>query len=249
MAKQGGLGDRFFIAQFNISGDVGLLEEISGPQDMDDVTGIDKSGKERLGLTRDGVMVFKSFFNDAAGQAHPALKTLPTTDVLTSYFRGAILGNPSACQISKQTNYDGTRNENGSLSFKTEAKANGFGQQWGNQLTAGVRTDSGATNGAGVDFGAGSSFGLQAFLHVFAFTGTSAVVKLQESQNDGGADPYADVTGGAFTTVTAVHAGERIATSNAQAIERWLRVVTTGTFSNLQFAVVVVRNELAGQVF
>ena len=42
---------------------------------------------------------------------------------------------------------------------------------------------------------------------------------------------------------------ERIATSNSQTVEEWLRIVTTGTFSNFVFAVAVVRNEIAGQVF
>jgi hypothetical protein len=87
-------------------------------------------------------------------------------------------------------------------------------------------------------------FGLQAYLHVFAVVGTSVTVKLQESSDNSG-DAYADVTGGGFTAVTAVAGtgSQRIQTSRTQTIERYLRVVTTGTFSSATFAVAVVRND------
>ncbi|MBH1939044.1 hypothetical protein I5Q34_33115, partial [Streptomyces sp. AV19] len=51
-------------------------------------------------------------------------------------------------------------------------------------------------------------------------------------------------TGGAFTAATGV-TSERIATAAGQTVERYLRVVTTGTFSNAVFAVSVVRNSTA----
>lgn len=244
MAKQSGLGDRLYVAEHDLSGDVGSLGNIGGGPAAGDVTPILASGYERLGLLRAGRIEFSAFFNDAAGQAHPALSSRPVGNRQLSYFRGAALGSPAASMIAKQINYDGTRGNDGSLTLAVEAQSTDYGIQWGQQLTAGKRTDSGATNGTGVDFTTASSFGLQAFLHVFAFTGTSATVKIQESSNDGAGDAYADVAGGAFPTVTGV-VDHRIATTGALAVERWLRVVTTGTFSNLVFAVVVVRNETA----
>ena len=42
---------------------------------------------------------------------------------------------------------------------------------------------------------------------------------------------------------------ERIAIGNTATIRRYLRVITTGGFTNCTFAVVVVKNEIAGQVF
>jgi hypothetical protein len=241
MTKQTGLGDNCYVDIYDLSGDVGALDSISGGPNPLEVTAIDKSAKERLGGVRDGTVEFTSFFDKAAGAEHLALRGLPTTDRIVSYFRGTALGGPAASLVAKQLNYDATRGEDGSLTFKINAVANGFGLEWGQSLTAGKRTDSAATNGSGVDFAASSAFGLQAYLHVFAFTGTSATVKLQESSDNAGTDPYADVTGGAFTTVTGA-TSERIATSSGLTVERWLRVVTTGTFSNLVFAVIVARN-------
>lgn len=241
MAKQSGLGDNLYVAEFDLSGDVGALDNLNGGPGELDVTAINKSAKERLGGIRDGGVEFTAFFNKAAGQEHGALRGLPAGNRQVSYFRGTALGGPAASMIAKQLNYDPTRGEDGSLTFKVNCLATDFGVQWGEQHTAGKRTDGGATNGTGVDAGASSSFGLQAFLHVFSFTGTSVTVKLQESNDNGGTDPYADVTGGAFTAVSAP-TDQRIATAGNQTVKRWLRVVTTGTFSNAVFAVNAVRN-------
>jgi hypothetical protein len=147
--------------------------------------------------------------------------------------------------IAKQINYDPTRGQDGQLTFKVDALANGFGLEWGVQLTAGQRTDGSATNGASVDLLTASpgAFGLQAYLQVFSFTGTSVTVKLQESSDNNVGDPWADVVGGAFTAATG-RTTQRIATA-AINVERYLRVVTTGTFSNAVFAVMATRNGTA----
>jgi hypothetical protein len=245
MAKQSGLGDQLYVAGYDLSGDIGSLSRIGGGPAALDVTGIDKSAPERLGGERDGEISFSAWFNKATDRAHPVLKTLPSTDRIVTYCRGATLGNPAASMVAKQVNYDPTRGQDGSLSMVVQALANGYGLEWGTQLTAGKRTDSSGTNGAGVDLGSASpgAFGLQAYLHVFAFTGTSVTIKIQESSDNGGTDPFADVVGGAFSVVTGV-TSERIATA-AINVERYLRVVTTGTFSNAVFAVTATRNEVA----
>ncbi|MFI9200159.1 hypothetical protein [Streptomyces sp. NPDC053048] len=245
MAKQSGLGDNLYVAGYDLSGDIGSLGGISGGPAALEVTGIDKSAFERIGGLRDGKLEFTAWFNPATDRAHQRFRSLPTTDVITSYFRGTTLGNPSANIVAKQINYDGTRADDGAFTFAVEAQANGYGLEWGRSMTAGKRTDTTATNGSSVDFGTGSTaFGLQAYLHVFAFTGTSVTVKLQESSDDGAGDAWADVTGGAFTAATGI-TSERITTSSSQTVERYLRVVTTGTFSNAVIAVSVVRNATA----
>jgi hypothetical protein len=242
MTKQSGLGDRLFVAGVDLSGDIGSIGGISGGPNPLEMTGIDKSAYERLGGVRDGSLEFTAFFNKAAGQAHPTLKALPTADVLVSYYRGAALGSPAASLVGKQINYDGSRNEDGSLTFKTQALANGFGVEWGRQLTAGKRTDGGATNGTGVDFTTVSTaFGWQAYLHVFAFTGTSVTVTLQDSADD---SSYANLAGGAFTAATGI-TSERLAGAGGATVRRYVRAITSGTFSNAVFAVAFVRNESA----
>lgn len=246
MSKQSGLGDNFYVAGYDVSGDIGSIEAISCPQATIDATGISKSAMERLPGKRDGHMEWSSFFNDAALASHVAHKSLPRTDVGLYYARGTTLGNPAAAMTAKQIDYAGNRDEDGGFTFKISGEANSFGLDWGRQMTAGVRSDTSATNGSSVDFGTGSTaFGLQAYVQVFSFTGTSVTIKLQESSDNGAGDAFADVTGGAFTVVSAAPTFERIQTSRTQTIERYLRVVTTGTFSQCSFAVMVARNTVS----
>lgn len=246
MPKQSGLASNFYVDGRNLSGDIGALGRIGGGlAGTQDVTGIDKEAFERIGLARDGAIEWTAFFNPDTGRAHAVLSTLPTADRALSYFHRPALGNPAASLVGKQINYDPARAADGSLTIEVQALANGFGLEWGNQLTAGMRTDGAPANGTGVDFGAGPTiFGAQFYLHVFAFTGTSAVIKIQESSDNGAVDPWADVTGGAFTSVTGI-TSERIQTARNQTVERWLRVVTTGTFTNVVFAVQATRNDVA----
>lgn len=242
MSKQSGLGDRLLVGGRNVSGDIGSVQRVAGGPSPLIVTGIDKSAFERIGGKRDGGIDFTSFFNPASNAAHDQFSALPTVDQVVTYLRGTTLGGPAACEVAKQVDYPGTRGEDGSLTFAITCPSNGYGVAWGEQHTAGLRTDTTATNGTGVDGGASTAFGLAAFLQVDDFVGTNVTVKLQESSDNGGADAWADVTGGAFTQVTASPNGQRIATSATQTIERYLRVVTTGTFTSVTFSVVVVRH-------
>lgn len=244
MTKSSGLGAALFVDGVDLSGDIGSLSRIGGGPRPLNVTGIDKSAYERIGGTRDGSIDYQAWFNPAAGQAHPTLSTLTTSDRIITYCHTTTLGQPAASLVAKQINYDPTRAADGSLSIAGATQGNGYGLEWGEQLTAGKRTDTGATNGTGVDFAASTAFGLQAYLHVFSFSGTDATIKIQESSDNGSGDAFADVVGGGFTQVTAGPTKQRIATATGLTVERYLRVVTTtsGGFSSLVFAVSVVKN-------
>lgn len=239
MAKQSGLGDNLYIGGYDLSGDIGALDSISGGPAALMVTAIDKSAQERIGGQRDGTLEFTAFFNPATDRAHPRLKLLPTTDQIASYLRGTALGGQAASIVAKQLNYDGTRGEDGSLTFKVNAVGNGYGLDWGRSLTAGKRTDTTPTNGASIDHtDASTAFGWQAFLHVFAFTGTSVTVTLQDSADDAA---FANLAGGAFTAASGV-TSERLEGGRTATVRRYLRAITSGTFSNAVFAVVFSRN-------
>lgn len=247
MAKQSGLGDNFYVGGYDFSGDIASLAGITLSRAVLDVTGIDKAAMERLHGVKDGGFEFTSFFNPAAAQAFPVLKTLPTADVTCSYFRGTTLGNPAASCVAKQINYDGSRSDDGEFTFKASVQGNGFGLEWGRMLTAGKRTDTTATSPAtGVDTLASASFGAQAYLHVFAFTGTSVTVTLQDSADNSSFAAIA--TPMAFTAATAIGT-QRISIPNTTTVRRYVRAITTGTFSNAVFAVNLVKNEEAGVSF
>ena len=245
MAKTSGLGDNCYVGGYDLSGDIGSLGKISGSVATIDVTGINKSAYERIGGLRDGGIDFDAYWNTSAAQAHAVLSALPTTDVHLMYCRGTTLGNPAAAMIAKQVDYAPTRTSAGELTAKVSAVSNAYGLEWGELLTGGLRTDTAATNGSSIDGTASTSFGWQAYLQSTALTGTSCTVTIQDSADNAA---WSNVTGGAFTAFTGPGA-QRLASATNATLRRYVRAITTGTFSSATFACVIVRNQAAQVVF
>lgn len=246
MPKTAGMGDNFYWGTQDVSADIQSFSRIGGGVTALDFTNITQSAQERKAGLRDGSIDAVCYFDPGTdeAQAHNTFSALPRTDVVCSYFRGTTLGNAAASLVGKQIDYSAQRGADGSLIFSVSCLANGYGLEWGRQLTAGAETLTGASTANIIDFGASegtTAFGLQAYLHVFAFTGTSATIKLQSSTDNGAGDAYADITGAAFTTVTAAGT-ERIQTGRTTSVERYVRLNVAGTFSNLNLAVVLVKN-------
>jgi hypothetical protein len=173
------------------------------------------------------------------GREHDILSTLPRTDTIASYFRGTTLLNPTFCVNGKQINYDGTRDNTGNLTAKVEVQGNAYGGEWGKQLTAGLRSDTTATTGAYADDnGAGSTFGAQAYLQLVELAGTSVDVKVRHCTTSSGT--YADLID--FGSLAAVGA---VRGTVSGTVNRYLEVVTSGTFTLATFAVAFVRNQAA----
>jgi hypothetical protein len=255
MAKSSGLGDRFYLDGYDLSGDVASLDTISGGPAPLDMTTINLFANARIGGLRDGSMSFTSLFDYVAAPPpvteHNALSTLDTTDQVCTYFHGGGIGNPAASCNAKQLNYDPTRGTDGTLTLKVDMTANGYGLEWGVELTPGIRTDSGpvaASAANSFDTGGSLAFGGQAYLQVFSVTGTSVTVAIWDSADN---ITFAAVAGLAFAAVTPAGAPEsfRIAIANTATIRRYVAVATTGTFTNAQFAVMLHKNEVAGVTF
>lgn len=243
MAKETGIGNACYVAGHDVSGETQTWQ-LSGAKNMQNATTIRQPAFDRLGLFSDGSYSYETLLDTDEDHAHEYLSTLPTTDELVSILHRETIGAVHWTSFHKQINYDGTRAQDGSLLFKTDGQSS-KGTFWdiGNLLTAGKRTDTAATNGASWDGGTAKNFGLQAYLHVFDHSGDPATVKLQSSSDNGAGDAFADVTGGGFAAVSTAGYGERIVTARDAAIERYLRVVTTGTFTSITFAVAVVVND------
>lgn len=313
MSRQSGLGDQMLLGG-NVVGSGVQSYTLASPQATFDVTDITQSAHARLGGLRDGTAALVVYHDPAAGGIHDVLKTLPTSDTLLTLLRGQGLGLISACLQATQLNYDATRSNTGELTFKVDAQANGYGIEFGVQLTPGVRTDTGPTDGADLDGGGGfttpavpasgtaaanttrlpatvvisggtvtdvvvngatagsgdgtytvpgngtitltysaaptwtwtlqSPYGAQAYLQAAALTGTSATVTIEHSPDN--------ATWSTLMTFTAVTAGgtwQRQAVANTTTIDRYLRASTSGTFTDFEFEVTAIRNEVAGVVF
>lgn len=243
--KRSGLGMNLYIDQYDLSGDVNSLGRISSPLLLQDNTqGIKKFAVERLPLKRDGFIDMTSMFNvdntTGAEGAHVALSGLPRTDRQITVTCGTTLGDVAASMVSKQLNLDGNRADAGEFTFAINAVANGYGLEWGNILTAGLRTDTSGGNGTAVDFGASISHGWAAYLHVQKFTGTSVTVTIADSADN---SSFTNLSGGAFTAATG-RTFQRLASASSTAtVRRYVRVTTSGTFSSATFAVNFIRYE------
>jgi hypothetical protein len=156
VAKQSGLGARFLVGGYDLSGDVQALDTIGATQALLDSTDITQSAHSRIPGQRDGTMGFSVYMDTA--NAHPVLSALPTADVLMTFLAPPLsIGGASACLVAKQVGYDANRGADGSLLLKTQGMGNAFGIEWGTQLTAGLRTDTTATTGSNIDQGAAFS--------------------------------------------------------------------------------------------
>jgi hypothetical protein len=246
MSKTSGLGDNLYVTGTDCSNDVGALSKIACSTAVLDVTGINKFANERLPGLRDGQMQFAPWFNKTG--AHAELSLLPTADIIVTYCRGTTIGNPAAALNGRQLNYDGKRDNKGGLTLEVTSDADAFGLEWGVQLTAGIRTDTTATNGTSFDQGAppAGAWGAQAYAHFFAMTSTSCVVKVQHSTDN---STFTDLITFAAVATAGSSTAQRVATSNSTQVNRYLRAVTTGTFTSAAFAVMVNVNQALGTVF
>ena len=244
MTKSTGLGMRFLVGGYDISGTTAAFDTIRGGSATWDINDITQSAMARTGLARTGGIEVTTFYTgDAAGEAHERLSAMPTDDVHVMVMTAQTLGAPVLAAVGKQVTYDMSRPSDGSLLCKTTVESTDYGVEWGDLLTAGMRTDTAATNGSSVDFGAAGTNGLQMWLQATDFTGTSITLKLQQSSDNGGADAWADLAGAAFTAVSADNVTQRVAIAGN--VERYLRLVSTGTFTTATFAVGVTVNATA----
>lgn len=240
MAKQSGLGDQLFIGGRDVGGDINSIGGLSTSRETLPSTGITVSAMERMYGKRDASAEFVTYFNDATDQVHEALKGLPRTDAHVMYLRGSGIGSEAFCIVGKQIGYDPERSDDGALTFSVSIPSAAWGADWAKQLTAGKRTDTVATNGSSIDTTASASFGWQAYLQVFSLTGTSVTVTLEDSADN---VSFAALTGGSFTAATG-RTAERIQSASGTAtVRRYVRAVTTGTFSNAVFAVAFTKNQ------
>ena len=245
MAKQSGLGARFLIGGYDISGDVQAIDTISGSCALLDTTDITQSAHSRITGLRDGKMGFTAFMDTA--NAHPVLSALPHTDVqMMTLLPSLAVGGAAACLNAKQVGYDPSRAADGALLLKVAGEGSGYGLEWAVTLTAGVRTDTTATAGTALDNAASTAFGAQAYEQVTAFSGTDVTIKVQHSADN---SSWSDLI--AFTQVTAAPATQRATVSNSTTVNRYLRAatVTSGGFTSVSFVVAINRNLVAGIVF
>mgnify|MGYP000462805727 CR=1 FL=1 len=235
MAKKSGLGQQIFVHGYDLSGDIATIDNAGSPRNLLDITAINASATERLVGLSDGNISVSSWFNDSTEQEHDALSGLVTTDRIVTWAFGATRGDVAACLVAKQLNYDGSRGTDGSLSFSVDTQADGISLDWCNTLTTGKETHSSAGSSTSRDDGAGTTAGMVAYLEITDCDSGTPTVTIQESSDNGSSDAWVNVLSFSAVGYASAPTAERVTSSGT--VERYLRITTTGTFSNLDFCV------------
>ena len=121
MAKESGLGMTVAIddsggSARTISNDITNLD-FATPREEQDITGLDKSARERLLLLADFTVSVSGVFDDASNMAHDVFKTVPSSSVARTTTL-TISGQVLAGELY-YTDYVLSRGSDGSLTFST----------------------------------------------------------------------------------------------------------------------------------
>jgi len=119
MAKESGLGMSVAIddsggSARTISNDITNID-FATPREEQDITGLDKSARERLLLLADFTVSVNGVFNDASNQAHDVFKTVPSSSVARTTTL-TISGQVLAGELF-YTDYSLSRGTDGSLTW------------------------------------------------------------------------------------------------------------------------------------
>jgi len=84
MTKISGLGSKFYIGGFDLSGDVSAVSKVSAPMNTADVTAIQSQAMERIGLVHDAGIDFTTLFEDTTSVSSPGVPAT-TVPLISTY--------------------------------------------------------------------------------------------------------------------------------------------------------------------
>lgn len=233
MAKQSGIGVRLFVAGYDLSGDINAISTAGYTQALLDVTTLSNDAVARIAGLSDGAVSVNGWFEQTSDHAVWTSNSgkLPTADQLVIVGLGTALGDACIGMKAKQATYGVTRAPGSAIATVAEFQSSEAQQlDFGVLLTTGPKqTDASATSSTGVDQTAGTSAGAVGYLQAVSIGSGTAAVKVQSSTNN---STWSDLI--SFSSVTA-QTSERVAVTGT--VNRYVRVATTGTFSNLVFVV------------
>lgn len=220
----------------------GYLQEAAPDVEVEklETTVFGDSAKTYIAGLRDGGLDLKGLYDGSANAVHARLKTeVGSVDRLVTYApEGLTLGYPAIVLRSLASKY-AVKSQVGGLievSARFDAQAGLGGSIDLNAKSLQPLTAvTGTGNGSSVDNAASSANGGIGVLHVVAFTGTDATIKIQHSADD---ITYADLV--TFTAATGVGA-EAVQSAAGTSVNRYLRRNITGTFTSITFALLFAR--------
>lgn len=234
MAKTNGLGVRIYANGYDLNTDVNALSGVGTNQALLDTTALANAATARTIGLRDSTLTVNGWFDNATGFSHDAFSAI-SGDAEVIMTMGTSRGDSACGMVADQSSYNIDRSQGSAIATTVEfSTSDGEGLNWGVVLTDGPeQTDSSATNSASVDNSTSSSNGGIALISVESIGSGTATVKVQDSSDDA---VWADLA--SFTAVTG-RTSEAVSVSGS--IDRYLRVQTTGTFTDISFVVQMTR--------
>ena len=237
MAKVNGLNVRFYVEGYDLSGDANALSAMGYTNELLDVTALDSSARKRIIGIVDSEITCDAWFDNAASKQHAIWTSnsgkQPTTDQEIVIPFGSAVGDQFVGLVAKQGTYSVTRSPGSAISANAVFSANGSAAEFGKMLTAHDDTHSTAGSGTVVDSGASSSNGGTGYLQILSLASGSVTVNLQESTSSGGS--YSNFMTFSTVAAAAAPAAERLTMEGT--VQRYIKVTTTGTFSNAKIVV------------
>jgi hypothetical protein len=229
VANVPGYSSAVYAAEFNLAWLTGWTVNLT--RDNNDVTVIG-GGADRdyqVSLSGGDISV-NGFWEEGVGNSEAQVAALldgtyhPFTAAPAG---GAAIGNRAFLLNVQVTDSPITSTPDGTVELSTGRQ--GTGAAAGGIILKDYAAEASTGNFAGVDAGALSTFGAVGHLHVTAFDGTDATIKITDSVDEG---VYADLI--TFTQATDV-TSERVAAAGT--VNRWTRVELAGTFTSITFTV------------
>ena len=238
MAITNGLNVRLYVEGNDLSGDANSLDGIGYSQEQFDTTTLNQSAVSRMNGRADGSLSVSAFF-DAASTHISAVATansgkLPITNQNVLVPLAGAVGSDSVSFIAKQAEYGVSGGTGSPVTVSVSYSIDGIEPSFGTMLTAHDDTHSSASSGTSVDNAASSASGGAGYLQVFSLSSGTVVAKIEHSANN---STWADL----LTFSGATGAGAQRVTCSGT-VNRYVRITTTGTFSNAKIACALVRD-------
>lgn len=229
MANVPGYSSAVYAAEFNLAWLTGWTVDLS--RDNNDVTVIGgDAARDYQAALGGGTISVNGFWEEGVGNSDAQVNTLldgtyhPFTAAPAG---GGVIGNRAFLLNVQVTDTPISATPDAMVELGTGRQ--GSGAAAGGIVLKDHAAETSAGNFTGVDAGALTSLGAVGHLHVTAFDGTDATIKITDSVDEG---VYADLI--SFTQATDV-TSERVAATGT--VNRWTRVELTGTFTSITFTV------------
>lgn len=235
MAKQSGLNVRLYVMGNDLSGDANAVDSMGYTQALLETTPLNAAAATRITGLADGGVTVNGYFDNAANKIHATFTSnsgkLPTADQVVLIPLNSGVGDPAIGISAKESDYTVNRSPGSAITVSSTFTGNGMGGEFGAMLTAHDDTHSSASNGTAVDNTASSASGGSGYLQIMSLASGSVTVKIQHSANN---STWADLI--TFTAAGTSDVPKAQRSEVTGTVNRYLRIASTGTFSNAKIA-------------